>query len=115
MTDADIQVLGAILSVVLFKVGVLVEQYLAERLPANVKDQTQAIANAAVAKVDNLYAGKSGVEKKAIAEGLVADGLKALHLPVNASLVDIFIEEAVSVLPPEPVDVTTPAPVAPSV
>lgn len=112
MSDADIQVIGAVLSVVLFKVGVLLENYISERLPANVKAQTQGIASAAVDKVQNLYQGKSGVEKKAIAEGLVADGLKALRLPVNASLIDIFIEEAVSLLPPSTpsAEPATPAP-----
>lgn len=73
----------------------------AQHIPAQQRAYIEKWAYAAVAMVEQQFAGKTDEEKKALAMDKLKDFFKAFNLPVPPDdILSAFIEAAVNALPP---------------
>ncbi len=91
---------------------VILCKYILARLPENQHAIVTQVAQSVVNAVEQVYGPAAGTDKKTIAENRILDILKAMHITISPTLIDVAIEAAVYALKQDTKD-AGPSPVAP--
>jgi LL-H family phage holin len=79
----------------LFALAAVLFHRLVAKLPHNQQTLLNQIVQTAVNAVEQMAAGKTGLEKKRMAIRMIGDILQSLHITASPSLIDALIESAV--------------------
>jgi LL-H family phage holin len=104
----------------LFALAAVLFHRLVAKLPHNQQAILNQIVQAVVTAVEQMAAGKTGLEKKRMAIKMIADILQGLHITASPALIDALVESAVyginqsqsiklPAVPANPVSPNTPA------
>jgi LL-H family phage holin len=79
----------------LFALAAVLFHWLVAKLPHNQQAMLNQIVQVAVSAVEQMGAGKTGLEKKQMAIKMIRDILQGLHITVSPALINALIEAAV--------------------
>jgi LL-H family phage holin len=79
----------------LFALAAVLFRWLVAKLPHNQQVVLNQIVQTAVSAVEQMGAGKTGLEKKQMAIKMIRDILQGLHITVSPALVDALVESTV--------------------